>query len=47
MPPVEKQLHGERVFAALDVLKQLQASTITEIDALMPSILDRAFNQKL
>jgi len=33
--------------AELDALKRLQAETATELDALLPSILDRAFNGSL
>jgi len=29
--------------AEVDVLKRLQAETATELDALLPAILDRAF----
>jgi type I restriction enzyme, S subunit len=33
--------------AKVDSLKQLQAETSAEIDALMPSILDKAFRGEL
>jgi type I restriction enzyme S subunit len=33
--------------AKVDTLKQLQAQTATELDALLPSVLDRAFKGKL
>jgi type I restriction enzyme, S subunit len=31
----------------VDALKHLQGETATELDALLPSILDRAFNGEL
>jgi len=31
----------------LDALKHLQAETATELDALLPAILDRAFKEDL
>jgi type I restriction enzyme S subunit len=33
--------------AKVDALKRLQAETATELDALLPSILDRAFRAEL
>lgn len=33
--------------AEVDALKRLQAETATELDALLPSILDRAFKGEL
>jgi type I restriction enzyme S subunit len=33
--------------AKMDTLKQLQAETSTELDALLPSILDKAFKGEL
>jgi type I restriction enzyme S subunit len=33
--------------AEVDALKRLQAETAAELDALLPSILDRAFKGKL
>ena len=43
MPTEEQQQKAVHVFAKLDVLKRLQMDTIGELDALMPSILSRAF----
>ena len=36
--------HLDRLQAQVDALKQLQAETTTELNALLPSILDRAFS---
>jgi type I restriction enzyme S subunit len=51
VPPLPEQ---RRIVAELDVmnaevdaLKRLQAETATELDALLPSILDRAFKGEL
>lgn len=43
MPKVDHQILGEKLFAAIDGLKRLQTETAAELDALLPSILDRAF----
>ncbi len=43
MPDVVKQETGERIFAEVDTLKVMQAHTVAELEALMPSILDRVF----
>jgi len=37
----------KKVAAELDALKRLQAETATELDALFPSILDKAFKGEL
>ena len=46
--PVEEQrhivAHVDDLQARIDSLKQLQAETATELDALLPSVLDKAFN---
>jgi type I restriction enzyme S subunit len=47
MPNMHDQEIGERVFAEVDTLKGLQADTIIELDAMLPSILDRAFRGEL
>ena len=47
MPTVEKQAQGERVFGGVDGLKKLQGNTAVELDALLPSILDKAFKGEL
>jgi len=44
-PTMEKQAHGERVFAQLNSLRMVQAETATELDSLLPSILDRIFRE--
>jgi type I restriction enzyme S subunit len=43
MPTLAQQAQGEHVFAGMDALKKLQGETASELDALMPSILDKAF----
>jgi type I restriction enzyme S subunit len=43
MPDVAKQGLGEALFAEVQLLRQLQAESTTELDALSPAILDRAF----
>lgn len=47
IPDVEKQEIGERIFAEVDALKVMQARTATELDALAPSILHKAFRGEL
>jgi type I restriction enzyme, S subunit len=47
MPNVEQQTRGEALFAEVDVLKRLQSETATELDALLPAILDRAFKGEI
>ena len=51
IPPLPEQLRivGEldALQSKIDALKQLQAETVTELDALLPSILDRAFKGEL
>jgi type I restriction enzyme, S subunit len=47
MPDLEQQEAGKRVFAEVRALKGLQAETVTELNALMPSILDKAFRGEL
>ena len=41
--------HGRlgRVQAEVDALKRLQAETASELDALLPSVLDKAFKGEL
>ena len=41
----QEQLLG--VFNRLDALKKLQSDTAAELDALLPSILDKAFKGEL
>ncbi len=49
--PSEKQRHIvaylDNLQAKIDVLKKLQTETAAELDALLPSVLDRAFSGAL
>ena len=51
LPPIPEQrrilAELDALQAELDALKRLQAETVTELDALLPSILDRAFKGEL
>jgi type I restriction enzyme S subunit len=51
VPPLPEQhrivAEMETLQTELDALKRLQAETAAELDALMPSVLDRAFSGKL
>jgi hypothetical protein len=47
MPDLPSQQIGERMFAEVDALKRLQAETATELDALLPAILDRVFKGEI
>jgi len=47
IPDLRSQEIGERVWGDVDALKRLQAETAVELDALLPSILDRAFRGEL
>jgi type I restriction enzyme, S subunit len=47
MPDVQQQKRGEALFADVDALTRVQAETATELDALLPAILDRAFKGEL
>jgi len=47
IPDVRQQAKGVRIFRELRTLKRLQAETAAELDALLPSILDRAFKGEL
>jgi type I restriction enzyme, S subunit len=47
MPDVDKQKAGERLLVELAPLKNAQAETAAVLDALLPSILDRAFKGEL
>jgi len=47
LPKMERQLKLREVKQRIDALKRLQAETAAELDALMPSILDRAFRGEL
>ena len=43
MPDLEQQEAGKQIFAEVRTLTALQNETILELDALVPSTLDRAF----
>lgn len=47
VPPYEKQVWFDGLSAKVDALRKLQTETASELDALLPSILDRAFNGML
>jgi len=51
VPPLEEQrrivVHLDTLQAKVDALKKLQAETAAELDALLPSILDKAFKGEL
>jgi type I restriction enzyme S subunit len=47
LPPIEWQNKLSRVINQANELESLQAETQKELDALMPSILDRAFKGEL
>ncbi|HKW90065.1 MAG TPA: hypothetical protein VJN21_15040 [Candidatus Acidoferrales bacterium] len=47
MPTVEQQRSALQVFEKLDALKKMQSETSAELDALMPSILSKAFRGEL
>jgi len=46
-PPYEKQLWFNRLQAQVTAIHQAQADNQTEIDALLPAILDKAFKGEL
>lgn len=46
-PPYPQQARFDRLCREVDALKRLQAETATELDALLPAILDRAFKGEL
>ncbi len=44
---MERRLQLRTIKARVDAVKQLQAETQAELDALLPSILDKAFRGEL
>jgi len=47
VPILSKQQEVVCIFSKLETIQRFQALTATEIDAILPSILDKAFNGKL
>jgi len=47
MPDITAQQFAVRTFFQLGVLRALQDQTLSELDATMPALLDRAFSRKL
>src|SRR5262249_55514060 len=47
LPPIDWQNRIAQVTNELAALKALQAKTVEEVDALLPSILDKAFKGEL
>ena len=47
LPPMSEQLQFREVKQQVDAVKRLQAETSAELDALLPSVLDRAFKGEL
>lgn len=47
MPNIEQQRRALQVFQKLNTLKNIQSETAVELDALMPSILSKAFRGEL
>jgi type I restriction enzyme S subunit len=47
LPPLEWQERIRRVMAEVDTLQLMQTETAAELDAMLPSILDRAFRGQL
>jgi type I restriction enzyme, S subunit len=46
-PPIGAQLWFDKLHDRVDAMKKLQAETAAELDAMLPSILDKAFKGKL
>lgn len=47
LPKMDTQVKLREVKKRVDALKKLQAQTAAELDALLPSILDKAFKGEL
>jgi len=47
MPTIEKQRFGEHLFSKLSEMNCYHSKTAAELDALLPTILDRALKGEL
>jgi type I restriction enzyme S subunit len=47
MPDIKLQKLGQQLFTKMELSKHIQAQTTTELDAMLPSILDKAFKGEL
>lgn len=47
VPVLSKQQEAACIFSKIEVIKRLQTDTVAELDAMVPSILDKAFKGKL
>jgi hypothetical protein len=47
MPDLTKQRQGEDFFAEVSRLTHLQAKTVSEMDAILPSVISRVFAGEL
>jgi type I restriction enzyme, S subunit len=47
VPPYQKQLLFDDLYKQIDEVKRLHSASSAELDALMPSILDKAFMGEL
>ncbi len=47
MPDIMAQEYAVGIFFQLGVVRALQDQTLSELDAIMPAVLDRAFSGKL
>jgi type I restriction enzyme S subunit len=47
VPVLSKQQEAKSIFSKIEAINRLQADTVTELDAMVPSILDRVFNAKI
>jgi type I restriction enzyme S subunit len=47
MPTLDRQEQALKMFANIEVVKQHQADTAARLQALLPSILDKAFKGEM
>jgi type I restriction enzyme, S subunit len=47
LPPIKNQYRLQKISSSVNDIRHLQTQTATELDALLPAILDRAFKGKL